>query len=424
MTLRWEIIDFIEFLLLNLSFIFALFFIHQKGIERSKNYGNIKLLTLVSCISIVSCMTFSEEIVQGYILDMRLVPFIIGSLYGGRKNSFYLLIVLLSYRFYLGGDGFSVTILEYTCIFTLLWFLIPVFKIARKVKKKIFIAILAALTDAVSLIFMVMMDFFSNECTFVQLMFLIIMYLIQILGVALFVLFIEKAREENRILFEVNKLEKVKIVSELAASISHEVRNPLTVTRGFLQLLKDPEISQEKKLQYIDLSMVELDRAKAIISDYLTFARPSIENVELLNLNTELEYVANVLRPYGTLSNVNISIEYRSTSKVLGEKQKFHQCLINVIKNGIEAMPTGGVISITLQEIGENAVIAIQDNGTGMKQEQIDRLGTPYYSTKEKGTGLGTMVVFSIVQAMRGKVEVQSEINKGTRVSIILPKVT
>ncbi|OMP68343.1 hypothetical protein BTO28_02440 [Domibacillus epiphyticus] len=106
---------------------------------------------------------------------------------------------------------------------------------------------------------------------------------------------------------------------------------------------------------------------------------------------------------------------------ISGEAAKLHQCLINVIKNGIEAMPEGGQLSVSLKKTGSKAVLSVTDSGTGMSEEQRERLGTPYYTTKDKGTGLGTMVVYSIVRAMGGEIKVKSEENKGTSFTIVLP---
>ena len=108
---------------------------------------------------------------------------------------------------------------------------------------------------------------------------------------------------------------------------------------------------------------------------------------------------------------------------IFGESRELRQSLINIIKNGIEAMEPEGKLIIHLKKAKENAVIIIKDTGKGMTTEQIEKLGTPYYSTKDKGTGLGTMVSFSIIKAMKGKIEVDSEVGKGTSFSISIPLV-
>ncbi|HHW35727.1 MAG TPA: hypothetical protein GXX18_00245 [Bacillales bacterium] len=223
---------------------------------------------------------------------------------------------------------------------------------------------------------------------------------------------------------EMNKLTQLKTVSEIAASISHEVRNPLTVTRGFTQLLRDGSLSDEQRNQYIRLSLEELDRAERIIGDYLSFAKPSIENEEVLHLNEEIEYIVQVINPYATMNNITVEVDMEDCQyAILGEKQKLHQSLLNIIKNGIEAMDNKGKISIQLKKFNELAQLIIKDNGQGMSEEQINNIGTAYFSTKEKGTGLGTMVAFNIIKAMHGDYTIESKIGKGTCFCITFPLV-
>ncbi|WP_144289495.1 sensor histidine kinase, partial [Domibacillus epiphyticus] len=116
-----------------------------------------------------------------------------------------------------------------------------------------------------------------------------------------------------------------------------------------------------------------------------------------------------------------IKVSREENLYISGEAAKLHQCLINVIKNGIEAMPEGGQLSVSLKKLGSEAWLSVTDSGTGMSEEQLERLGTPFYTTKDKGTGLGTMVVYSIVRAMGGEIKVKSEENKGTSFTIALP---
>lgn len=223
---------------------------------------------------------------------------------------------------------------------------------------------------------------------------------------------------------EMNRLTQIKTVSEIAASISHEVRNPLTVTRGFTQLLRDSNLSEEQKNQYINLSLDELDRAERIICDYLTFAKPTMEDIEIINLNQEVKYIVQVINPYATLNNITVEVMMEEMEfNIFGEKQKLHQSLLNIIKNGVEAMENNGKITVQLKQANENALLIISDTGKGMSEEQIKKLGTPYYSTKEKGTGLGTMVTFSIIRAMQGEYIIESQIGEGTSFYIFFPLV-
>ncbi len=228
----------------------------------------------------------------------------------------------------------------------------------------------------------------------------------------------EKKRTEEL----ARKSEKLEIVSHLAASISHEVRNPLTAAKGFMQMFYE-DLTEDSKKQLWDIAIQELDRAAEIINDYLMFAKPAIEHKEMINIWHELKHAVTIVTPLANMNTVQIHLPLRNDEAgfVLGDRQKLQQCLINVLKNGIEAMPNGGELQVLLHHDHSDLQIDIHDSGKGMTQEQIDRLGEPYFTTKEKGTGLGMMVSFSIVKGMNGSINVTSEPQKGTCFSIKFP---
>ncbi|WP_165970904.1 ATP-binding protein [Peribacillus frigoritolerans] len=239
-----------------------------------------------------------------------------------------------------------------------------------------------------------------------------------IVGTILF----ETIVQNFNLLKRVIKAEKLEVVSHLAASISHEVRNPLTTTKGFLQLLREEDISQKKKEKYIEISLNELDRATNIIKDYLTFARPEAEDNHSIDIHSELRNCINVLTPLAQMENVQFKESFSSENIfVLGDPLKLKQSLINILKNGIESYSAGGSIEVSTSKDHSSIKIVISDHGKGMTEDQVLRLGEPYFSTKSNGTGLGMMVSFSIVKAMNGQIYVKSEPGAGTSFTIFLP---
>ncbi len=216
--------------------------------------------------------------------------------------------------------------------------------------------------------------------------------------------------------------EKMEAVEQMGAAISHEIRNPLTAAMGFVHLMKEPAISPKKRMEYLSIVKEELESAERVIQNYLTFSKPSLGYIEEIPVKTELLKVINILKPSANQNSVEITTNFAILGSIEGDRQKFHQCFLNVIKNSIESMPRGGHIYIYTHYTKTHIIIEIEDTGVGMSQEQIQRLGEPYYSTKgSKGTGLGMMVVFSIVKAMKGTIRVESEINQGTTFSFTFP---
>ncbi|WP_150265317.1 sensor histidine kinase [Paenibacillus tepidiphilus] len=219
---------------------------------------------------------------------------------------------------------------------------------------------------------------------------------------------------------ELQRSEKMEIISELAASVAHEVRNPLQVTRGFLQLLSEKSSGDEKS--YLTMALSELDRAASIITDFLTFAKPEFEQISLLNVQDEFKHIESILRPLCHLTGGKMVVEVGDQLWVRGNSSKFKQAFINIIKNSIESLGDDGVIQMSAYAKGDKVYIHIKDNGEGMDHDVLGRLGEPYFSNKTKGTGLGLMVTFRIIEAMRGEIRFISKKGAGTESVTVLPR--
>ncbi|ESU70403.1 sensor histidine kinase, partial [Geobacillus thermopakistaniensis] len=219
---------------------------------------------------------------------------------------------------------------------------------------------------------------------------------------------------------ELMKMEKMQIVSQMAASISHEIRNPLTVVKGFIQLLQTGRLPRETEERYIRIALEELERAEAIIRDYLTFAKPAPKETEPIDVATQLQKVLQMITPMAHMHSIHVSSSLEH-GVVIGNVQYFQQCFLNLLKNSIEAMPNGGTLHVAAENRGASVVITISDNGVGMTKEQVRRFGEPYFSTKEKGTGLGAMVAVKIIEQMGGTWTIESAVQKGTTLTITLP---
>lgn len=222
---------------------------------------------------------------------------------------------------------------------------------------------------------------------------------------------------------QITKLEKSQLVSEMAASITHEIRNPLTSTRGFLQLLREDDVKPEDKTLFVDVAIDGIDRANEVLTDYLSFAKPTNSEPVCINLVEEIPKTLNLIYPLAIKNNVEV--EYyvgKGTLQVEGVPMKFRQCLLNVLKNAVESMPNGGKLNIQLIECENQVCVNVIDTGKGMNNQQLKKLGSAYFTTKEDGTGLGLMAVYHIVEKMRGKVRVNSSPGAGTKFSLYFPE--
>ncbi|MNI42582.1 Sporulation kinase A [compost metagenome] len=219
---------------------------------------------------------------------------------------------------------------------------------------------------------------------------------------------------------ELQRAERMEIISELAASVAHEVRNPLQVTRGFIQLLVEKQPASEKV--YLNMALEELDRASDIITDYLTFAKPEAGKITNLNVLDEFIHIEGILIPMANMQGGNIFVHIPNDLFIKGNSSKFKQAFINIIKNSIEALNGEGEVQIWAYEENEKVHIHIKDTGEGMDEAVLARLGEPYFSNKTKGTGLGLMVTLRIIEVMDGTIKFSSQKGVGTEVVIQFPK--
>ncbi len=217
--------------------------------------------------------------------------------------------------------------------------------------------------------------------------------------------------------------DKMNAISQLAASVAHEIRNPMTSVRGFLQLIKSDNNLTEEQGMFISISLEELKRTDQIINDFLSLARPETKSNELISLTKTIEEVFSFMKPYANISNVLIEYDIEQDLFILGNSHEMKQVLINITKNGIEAMQSGGSLTIKVYQSDGEGVVDIIDQGIGLSEQQLTQLGQPYYSTKTKGTGLGLMISFDIIKRMNGEYKIKSKERCGTTFSLLFPLV-
>lgn len=230
--------------------------------------------------------------------------------------------------------------------------------------------------------------------------------------------------ERTKLQQELQRAEKMNAIGQLAASVAHEIRNPMTVVKGFLQIFLAKNMSEEEHM-YLKLMIEELNRAETIINDYLSLAKPDVGNLEVIDSRDMAEKVMDLMTSYAMMSkNISLHSEIKEDLKVRGNKNELKQVLINILKNGIEAMSDGGKLSLTLERKGSFGVFVIRDTGIGMTDEELSRLGTAFYSLKERGTGMGLMVCYQIIERMKGHIKVSSIKDEGTTFEIMVPLLT
>jgi two-component system, sporulation sensor kinase A len=226
---------------------------------------------------------------------------------------------------------------------------------------------------------------------------------------------VQKIKEKK-----IKDAEKLSLVGELAAGIAHEIRNPLTSLRGFVQMYQDEDIHGKHDLRH-EVMLAEIDRINEIVSELLVLAKPGNETYELGSVIEKLNHVITLFEGQASLHNILIKKELDSDLPSIYCHSSLKQVFINVLKNAIESMPHGGQVLIKVKKIDAQIQIHFIDQGYGIPQHQLEKIFQPFYTTKETGTGLGLMVSQRIIQNHKGKMRIESETGKGTIVEIILP---
>ncbi|WP_053361752.1 HAMP domain-containing sensor histidine kinase [Bacillus sp. FJAT-27251] len=412
-------------LLFNLLFIISLSLIVQY-ILRVKISGSKrkydKLIFIASAmIQVVFCISYSYSDSNGFLYDLRLIPLAISCLYGGISAGIVVFFFTVLIRIPFGGSGVELNIFTIMAITAVISFISIKFQSLRLGGKLTAVAVIGI---TYSILFAFIKGILYHAYLDLP---LAAIYTATLLVGLLIITYSMEIIEQNSLLREaIVKSEKIEVISHLAASVSHEVRNPLTVTRGFLQMLKDPGIPEDKRQYYLETAIEELDRAEMIIKEYLSFSKPNDDQAATLDVKAEIEKAVELLMPYANHSSVSVSSQLAKGLYIRGEASKFQQCLLNIVKNGIEAMPDGGDLTIQSFALSDRfAVIKIKDNGMGMTPAQIAKLGEPYFSTKkEKGTGLGMMVVLKLIRELGGTLEASSTPMQGTLFTITIPLAT
>ncbi|KXZ12739.1 PAS domain S-box protein [Bacillus nakamurai] len=241
--------------------------------------------------------------------------------------------------------------------------------------------------------------------------------IIQNMNLAIFKDVTERKELEERL----RKSDTLHVVGELAAGIAHEIRNPMTALKGFIQLLKG-SIEGEYSL-YFNVITSELKRIESIITEFLILAKPQAILYEEKDVTQIMKDTADLLNAQANLVNVQIHLNLTGNiPPIYCEPNQLKQVFINILKNAIEVMPGGGNIYVTIQPSDKDHIqISLQDEGTGIPEDKLKRLGEPFYTTKDRGTGLGLMVSYKIIEEHQGRIHVESEVGKGTVFHLTLP---
>jgi PAS domain S-box-containing protein len=214
---------------------------------------------------------------------------------------------------------------------------------------------------------------------------------------------------------EISRLDRLNLIGEMAAGIAHEIRNPMTTVHGFLQLVKSDK--DELPPEIIDLMLEELNRANSIITEFLTLAKNKVSNKKIQNLNSIIEMLFPLIQAEALRCSKHVVLDLQPCPQLLLDQKEIRQIILNVALNGLDAMSAGGKLSINTYANGQAVVLEIKDEGRGISPEVLEKMGTPFFTTKEEGTGLGLAICYSVAERHQADIQIDTGDN-GTVFSI------
>lgn len=223
---------------------------------------------------------------------------------------------------------------------------------------------------------------------------------------------IEKQKMDNAM----SRLDRLNLIGEMAASIGHEIRNPLTTVRGYLQ-----HFSRKKDFadygEDFEVMIQELDRANLIITEFLSLAKNKKVDLEPNDLNHTISKIYPLLQADAVGGGKSIILELGKIPTILMDENEIKQCILNLVRNGLEAIKNKGIVIIKTYMNDQSVILAIQDSGEGIHEDILGKLGTPFVTTKENGTGIGIPICYRIAERHNAQLDIETS-TAGTTFSL------
>ncbi|MCM3177605.1 ATP-binding protein [Cytobacillus horneckiae] len=365
-------------------------------------------------VSLILTITYPVEISDTTSFDLKFIPVFIAFFYINNKTGIFTVCLLILLRVH-DVHSFLVLLINYSIIVVLL-LAIKRYYVNGSLYTKLMIGLLFYVPISITR----MVTFISNH-QYVNIQNLAIFSFMSIIALTVIIYLIELDEMQREMRRKLQSADKMNAISQLAASVAHEIRNPMTTVKGFMQLMQKDQNLTESQMQYIKISLKELERTNQIIGDFLSLSKPTYILNEKIHLDPLIDEVTNFMKSYAHFSNVSLDYQSAPNLYIDGNPNELKQVLINLIKNAIESMENGGQVEVTVLQEEDIAIISIKDNGIGIPEKQLKELGQPYYSTKSRGTGLGLMIAFDIIKRMEGTYQITSKENTGTTISLHFP---
>jgi signal transduction histidine kinase len=233
-----------------------------------------------------------------------------------------------------------------------------------------------------------------------------------------------RAQEQKLLQDQLNQAERLAVLGEMVAGVSHEIKNPLGIIRSTAELLAEKSASDQIQEKLSTIIVEESGRLNDIVTDFLDFARPQVPNLQDCHfeeiIDRNLSFLQLELEKKGIMVNDG-NLNSRSFT-IEADPELLYRAFLNIFINAIQSMKDGGNINISIEEQKENYSAEIQDTGIGISKENLKKIFNPFFTTKDTGSGLGLPIVKKIIEGHKGTVWIESKQGVGTRVFVKLPR--
>ena len=361
------------------------------------------VMTLYASFYLLYKYSFNDKIIDLILLTSIIVLFLLEDMW--KMGVVFVIISLFAYM-----DFNNIYILLFGIFIVLIIYYL---KIKKRINEFIFIELY---TLDISLTFFIWIVFFNRKYLNVDLLMLLFANAF-VINIICLMYKVAKSILKSHLSYK--ELQSEKQIRMSLFKITHEIKNPIAVIKGYLDMLDANDKKQVKK--YIPIIKSETDRILILLQDFLLINKMNID-LDIMDINMLLEDVVFKLKDVSKEKNIKINLKLVDDEIYInGDYNRLSQVFINIIKNSIEAIKNAGKIDIISRIIEDKLEIIIVDNGMGISKEIMDKIKEPFYTTKNGGSGLGVSLIYEIVEAHKGTVKYKSEINKGTKVIIKLP---
>lgn len=398
----FRVVLFNVILLLFPLLIYLIYLSSNKNINKKakKLYNSLALITSFflmieygSNTTVMSILLLNSLVILSYIEDQISLA-----------NLFSLVIIFIYRNEFIN--------LYFLLIIYILFLIIYFIKKKIKLNNYIFLDMLAIIS---SIIYIIWIYLFNKNYFDIKKLLIIIISYIFIINITRLVY--ETSKKILTINTTLKELEKEKQIRLSLFKITHEIKNPIAVCKGYLDMLNTKDTNQVER--YIPILKSEIDRLLSLLQDFLLINKSNLD-LDVMDMNMLVEETIDKLKPLLDENNIKLDLNLVDDEIYInGDYNRLSQVMINIIKNSIESINTKGKITINSSIKNNKCYLSIKDNGCGMEKEILDKIKEPFFTTKKRGSGLGVALIYEIIEAHGAKINYDSEYGKGTKVNLV-----